>query len=368
MHRLLLCLLALSISVATSAQTSKKKYKKHDTEKTDSAATAKDSSANSVVQQKPDSTPKVDSSKLSKKKDYKKANETAKEKYKGESPSTLKKKPTNTNTVTKPAPKQKPMTAAEKKKADQEEAERQAALPKGIESYYYVFPKEFLPVVMEFMAVKQAESPHLKVRDDNTMRSEIIRFKDIDKGYIELQKPGDTKYTRMQVFKKPNGSLVMAVEQSDCQNGFCKGTLNFYSNDKGGPAANTSTAKKETPAKKDGATKPDATQKTASPDKTATPDKVGSWKDVTDEYFPEVDNKFVLSRLKSKYKKEYKDLELYNNKAYEDNEANLKKAITYTIAPQDAKIVISEQYLPCLLYEMIWDGKKGKFDLKKNEK
>jgi hypothetical protein len=320
MQRIIICLLALVFSTAVSAQTGKyKKSKKTETEKADSTAVKKDDES-----QLQDTAKKV-----TKKKDYKKANENAKKKTTGTGTSTGKPGTKNgkTTTTKKTTPvKQKPMTTAEKKKAEQEEAEREANTPKGVEAYFYQFPKEYLPVVIEFMAVKQQQSPHLKVVDDNILRKQIIRYKNVDKGYIMLQKPGDTKYTKLQVFKKANGTIVMAVEQSDCIGGVCKGSLNFYVGSAGG------------------------------------------WKDATDEFYPQIDSKFVISRLKTKYKKEYKDLELYNEKAYEDNEANLKKAITYTIVPDEAKISIQEQYLPCTLYEMVWDGKKDKFDLKKIEK
>ena len=180
------------------------------------------------------------------------------------------------------------------------------------------------------MDFKQSESPsdelhRVRVKDDNTLRKQIIRFKDIEHGYIMLQKPGESKYTKMQVYKKKNGNLIMAVEQTDCPNNVCAGILKFYT-------------------------------------KTA-----GGWKDATDEFYPQIDHKFVISRLKAAYKKEYKDLELYDSHDYENNDENLKKAITYQIAPEDGSIVISEQNLPCKLYTMSWDPKKEKFELKKVE-
>ena len=229
-----------------------------------------------------------------------------------------------------PAPKPKPMTAAEKKKAAEEAAAVEAATPKGIEALYYQFPLEYLPVVREFLAYKQSESPEdelhrVKVKDDMVTRKQIIRFKDIEHGYMMLQKPDESKYTKMQVYKKKNGNLIMAIEQTDCPNNFCTGTLKFYT-------------------------------------KTA-----GGWKDATEEFYPQVDHKFVISRIKSAYKKEYKDLELYNSHDYENNDDNLKKAITYQIAPEDGSIVIAEQNLPCKIYSMAWDPKKEKFELKKVE-
>jgi hypothetical protein len=289
MKRLIICLvISLSFSFVASAQLYKqdKKYKESDSTSTN---------------------------------DNKEEGKTTKKTYKKENSSKT--------TPKKTAPKkERPMTKAEKKKAEEEEAEREAKTPKGIVAYFYQFPKEFLPVVSEFMDKKQEENPHLKLRDDNTLREQIIRYKNVDKGYIMLQKPGDTKYTKMQVFKMNNGNLLMAVEESDCNNAFCNSSMKFYSNSS------------------------------------------GSWSDVTDTYKPEIDNKYVISSLKARYKREYKDLDLYTDKAYEDNEANLKKAIMYTIVPDEGKIAIQEQYLPTTLYEMIWDGKKDKFDLKKVDK
>ena len=348
MRRIILCLLALSISAGVSAQTSIKKKKK-----TDAPATT-DSTANQKVTNDDNDADKSGGTKF----DYKAANAKAAQEdaesasdNKGASGSDssaaakpgVKGKPGSKSTSAnksyskspaakpKPAPRPKPMTAAEKKKAEAEAAEIEAATPKGIEALYYKFPLEYLPVVKDFMDYKQAQSPQdelhrVKVKDDNTMRKQIIRFKDIDKGYLMLQKPGESKYTRMQVYKMTNGNLVMAVEQSDCPNGICSGTHNFYT-------------------------------------KTA-----GGWRDATEEYYPQSDYKFVIDRLKSAYKKEYKDLELYNSHNYEDNDANLKKAITYQVSPDDGSIVIQEENLPCKLYSATWDIKKEKFVLKKIEK
>ncbi len=354
MRRIIICLLALTISASVSAQVSLKKKKK--TATTDSSAVKKDSTVNQKATNEDNDADKSGGGKF----DYKSANAKAAQedaesasdnKGANGSDSSVSSKPgikgksapgsksasgSKSYSKTpvakpKPAPKPKPMTAAEKKKADAEAAEIEAATPKGVEALYYKFPIEYLPVVKEFMDYKQSESPtdelhRVKIKDDNTMRKQIIRFKDIDKGYLMLQKPGDTKYTRMQVYKMTNGNLVMAVEQSDCPNGICSGTLQFYS-------------------------------------KTA-----GGWRDATEEYYPQVDYKFVIDRLKSAYKKEYKDLELYNSHNYEDNDANLKKAITYQISPDDGSIVIQEENLPCKLYSVVWDIKKEKFVLKKIEK
>lgn len=301
-------MLVLFLSTTASAQLWKKhKDKNTQTEQKDTAK--KDDSG--------DQDQNTDKQDKGKKKDYKKANDQARKK------ATSKK--VTPNKYQKPAPK-KYESPAEKKKRLKEEAEREASMPKGVELSYYNFPKEYLKVVQDFMAKKQAENPHLVVKDDAVLRKEIIRNKNIDKGYIMLQNPGDNKYTRMQMYKRANGNLIMVVEESDCQNNFCSGTLKFYAGSAGG------------------------------------------WKDVTDEYYPQIDTKFVISRLKEKYKKEYKDLELYNEQGYEDNDANLKKALHYGIVPDEGKIVIQEQNLPCNLYEMTWDVKKDKFDLNKIEK
>ena len=57
----------------------------------------------------------------------------------------------------------------------------------------------------------------------------------------------------------------MAVEESNCNNSVCNGTLKFYI-------------------------------KTAS-----------GWKDTTDFFYPQIDTKFVIKRLKEAYKKEYNE-------------------------------------------------------------
>jgi hypothetical protein len=328
MQRILLCSLALLFSVAVSAQTSKKnKKKKPETEQTDSTSIKSDTTATEKkAEEKTD--PQGDDKKSTNKKDYKKANKESKTKNTSTvntKTSTGKSTEKKTTGTTKKAP-QKKMTAAEKKEYERDSIEREALIPKGIEADFYKFPAENLPIVQEFIEVKKAASPNARIKDDPFLRKQIIRFKNIDKGYLELQKPGDTKYTRMQLFKKANNDRVMVVEENDCHPYCLGGTLKFY----------TYTA--------------------------------GKWKDVTTEYFPQVDNKYMLSKLKAKYKKEYKDLDLYNAKGYEDNEANIKKGIIYTIAPEDQKILIQEQYLPLTLYEMIWDAKKDKFELKKVDK
>jgi len=339
MQRIIICLLALGISYSASAQIFKKKTT--GTGQTDSTAAKKDSTA----------TPVQDDGSQSKF-DYKSANKKAVDQIapasdndnnpdtsnsaksssaaKSTSKSTTKTPVKTAVAKPKPAPKPKPMTAAEKKKAAEEAAEIEAATPKGVEALYYQFPLQYLPVVKDFMDYKQSESPQdelhrVKIKDDISLRKQIIRFKDIDRGYIMLQKPGESKYTKMQVYKKKNGNLIMAVEQTDCPNNFCSGTLQFYT-------------------------------------KTA-----GGWKEATEEFYPQIDHKFVISRIKSAYKKEYKDLELYDSHSYEDNDEALKKAITYQISPEDGSIVIAEQNLPCKLYTMSWDPKKEKFELKKVE-
>jgi hypothetical protein len=353
MHRILLCSFAILLSFSVTAQTSKR-YKQKKTEQTDSTATNQE--------QQTDTTKKVTKPKKDNKKANNKSNKTQSN-------------PTSKSTTTKPpvakktppAPKPKPMTNAEKKEAEKEAAEKEASTPKGVEAVYYQFPAEFIPVVTEFIAVKQVDNPHTKIKDDPTLRKQIIRYKNIDKGYMELQKPGDNKYTRIQMFKKSDGGMVMAVEQSDCHP-YCTGTMKFYT--KGGTPGATKTSTKpdaKTTNKKKGA-KADTTAVAPKTETKPNAITVAGWKDVTDEYFPKLDNKYVLSKLKSRYKKEYKDLDIYNSKGYEDNEANLKKAITYSIAPDDAKIIIAEQYLPYTLYEMIWDGKKDKFEMKKVDK
>ncbi len=378
MQRIIICLLALGISFGCHAQIWKKtKTKAVKTEQADSSASKKDSSAS----KKDSSASQPQGNENQGKFDYKSANKKAAEKNAsdvdnsgnsednseapdkktsskntskaasktaGKTSSKATSKPaakttaktsskntakTTAKTVAakpKPGPRPKPMTAAEKKKAAEEAAEIEAATPRGIEALYYQFPLAYLPVVQDFMDFKQSENPldelhHVKIKDDISLRKQIIRFKDIDHGYMMLQKPGETKYTKMQIYKKKNGNIIMAVEQTDCPNNVCAGTLQFYT-------------------------------------KTA-----GGWKETTDEFDPQIDHKFVISRLKSAYKKEYKDLELYNSHNYEDDSAALKKAITYQIAPEDGSIVIAEQNLPCKIYTMTWDPKKEKFELKKVE-
>jgi len=339
MQRIIICFLALGISFGAYAQAQKK---------TDSSATQSQEdqsqkkfdykSANKKAEEKNASdmdnsgNSDNDNSETPAKKTGSKNTSKANSKTTSKTNSkTISKSPSkNVAARPKPAPRPKPMSAAEKKKAAEEAAEIEAATPKGVEALYYQFPLEYLPVVKDFMDYKQSESPlddlhHVRIKDDISLRKQIIRFKDIDHGYMMLQKPGETKYTKLQIYKKKNGNIIMAVEQTDCPNNVCAGTLKFYT-------------------------------------KTA-----GGWKETTDEFYPQVDHKFVISRLKAAYKKEYKDLELYNSYNYEEDSAALKKAITYQIAPEDGSIVIAEQNLPAKIYIMTWDPKKEKFDLKKVE-
>jgi hypothetical protein len=89
-----------------------------------------------------------------------------------------------------------------------------------------------------------------------------------------------------------------------------------------------------------------------------------TWDDVTATYMPSLDRKAILNKIKDKYKKDYKDLELYNNKGYETSDDIFRKAIIFNITAE-GKIIMKDQYIDYPLFEMVWDAEKTKFEFKK---
>ena len=220
-----------------------------------------------------------------------------------------------TQPAAKPAPTQHPapQTHTSSTPAKKETA---APAPEGLPevvSLYYSLPLEYLPELQKYAGDK-------KYKDDADYRKSWIKSKNDAKGYIQLQLPATDRYTKIQMYKTGDGSPIMLVETNDCSP-TCSNFIRVYRQDS------------------------------------------SKWVDITDETLPQLDNKYIISKLKQAYKKQYDDLDIYKTKGY-DNEDNLKKALVYDISPDLKKIVVKEQYLPLTLYEISWDG-KSKFILKK---
>lgn len=222
------------------------------------------------------------------------------------------KKPSKTNATKQRPPRPTPGSRKGKGKTDEPVATPNAA----VVNTYYELPLDAIPQVRNYIEDKEDV-------DSKSIRRGFIRKQDAARGYIHLQLPADDKYTRIQEYKTSTGQQVLAIETNNCSQGECNNKLKFYSKDSS-----------------------------------------GSWADVTEKYMPELDKKYILSKIKAKYKKDYSDLENYNNKGYETSEEIYNKAIIAGIDADENKIIIKEQYLPLPLYEMVWDG-KSKFILKK---
>ena len=191
--------------------------------------------------------------------------------------------------------------------------------------YYYRLPIELLPQVKDYITTKNKEDKYAKLHDDNDFRKTFIRTKNTDAGYLQLNRPGeDKKYTRLQLFTAKSGQVYMAVEQSECTP-LCTNAFHVY--------------------KRNGT----------------------NWDDVTTTEFPISPNKEILSTLKTRYKKEYGDLDVFNSKGY-DNDENLKKGLMYYISPDEGKIVLKEQAMNLKLMEYSFDAAKSKFIAKKTDK
>jgi hypothetical protein len=217
-----------------------------------------------------------------------------------------------TNTTKERPPRPTPASRKAKGKTDEPVATPNAA----VVNTYYELPLDAIPQVRNYIEDKEDV-------DSKSIRRGFIRKQDAARGFIHLQLPADDKYTRIQEYKTSTGQQILAIETNNCSQGECNNKLKFYS--KGSS---------------------------------------GSWADVTEKYMPELDKKYILSKIKAKYKKDYSDLENYNNKGYETSEEIYNKAIIAGIDADANKIIIKEQYLPLPLYEMVWDG-KSKFILKK---
>jgi hypothetical protein len=186
---------------------------------------------------------------------------------------------------------------------------------------YFQLPISALPQVKDYIKVMKPLNNNDDLRDGKDLRRSFIAKTDANRQYINLQRPGETKYTRIQEFKTKDFKRILAIETNACT-GICNNDLKFYRNEN------------------------------------------SEWKDVTSEYMYKVEPKVVLKKIKDKYKEEYMDTELYDSKSYEDS-TGFAKAINYNISLDENKIVIRDQYLSLPLYEMKWNQEKGKFDIKK---
>lgn len=315
MKRILISLLAISLSMPLWAQNSKKHK------------VAKDST--STTEQSDETT--VKSKKKNKKKDTD-TEDQADEKTTRNKKNTKGKSKKTDEDADMPAPPKRP---APKKPVPGQHTPQQHMVngkkskepaPPAITvvNYYDQLPLEFLPQVAAYKDYKASLNSRLKVKDDAQFRESMIRTKNLEKGYLDLFTPGnDNLITRVQLFQtKQIGNkppkLIMVVEQSDCKPE-CTNEIHIY--------------RKDT-----------------------------TWKDVTKELMPKIDYKYAYNKIREKYKQQYLDYDLFDAKNYKDD-ATLKKAIVFNLVPGEEKIVVKEQYLPVELYTIKFEpnAPKGKF-------
>jgi hypothetical protein len=190
-----------------------------------------------------------------------------------------------------------------------------------VTTLYYQLPLEDLPQVSEYITVMRPINNNDDLKDGKDLRKGFISHTDGTRQYLTLQRPGETKYTRIQEYKTKDFKRILAVETTECT-GTCTNDLKFY--------------------RLEG----------------------NEWKDATNDYLYKVDQKTAIKKIKDKYKEEYMDTELFDSKGYDDP-SSFAQAINYNISPDENKIIIKDQYLPLNLYEMTWNQDKGKFDVKK---
>mgnify|MGYP001627277017 CR=1 FL=1 len=194
--------------------------------------------------------------------------------------------------------------------------------PSTVELVYEDIPLEYLGQVEAYIAKRKAEAPRVKTEDTKDLRTGFVRNLDTTRQYIHLQLAGEPKHTRIQLFETNKRNKLVGMETTVCENGGCQSQIKFYRKD------------------------------------------TGQWKDVSADYLPELDYKYMSGTLKSVYKKAFKGLDIYESKGYNDETA-LKNSLLYIISPDDNKILIQEPHLSTTLYEMVWNVKKQEFDLKK---
>lgn len=194
--------------------------------------------------------------------------------------------------------------------------------PSTVELVYEDIPLQYLTQVEAYIARRKAEQPKVKTVDSKDLRTGFVKNLDTSRQYMLLQLPGESKYTRLQLFETGKRNKLLSMETTVCDNGYCQNALKFYRKD------------------------------------------TGAWNDITEAFMPELDYKYMSGALKTVYKKTFKDLDIYESKGYND-EAKLKSSLLYIISPDENKILIQEPHLSTTLYEMVWNVKKQAFDLKK---
>lgn len=247
------------------------------------------------------------------KKSDKKTDKKAKDSKESKDTKSTDKKAGKQEPVKKTPPAKKPTTTTTKPGKDQ-------PAPVGVTNYYYELPGDALPHIGAYIKRRKEEAPLVKTVDNQDLRKGFILDKDDKRGYLNLQLPNENKYTRIQLFKQGNTPLL-AVEVTECKPK-CDNEFTIYRRD------------------------------------------TGQWRNVTSEYLPPLDVKWMRKRLQEKYKEQYMDLDLYEAKGYDD-ETMLRNELMYGISTDENKIIIKEQGLPADLYEMTWDAEKNKFVLKK---
>lgn len=89
--------------------------------------------------------------------------------------------------------------------------------PKSILDYYFLLPHKYLT--------------YLKA-DSRSVREAALKIKDVDGGFLKSGQAADEVSTSLALFKKSDGSAVIAVENRSCPSG-CSSSLNLlsYAND-----------------------------------------------------------------------------------------------------------------------------------------
>jgi hypothetical protein len=231
----------------------------------------------------------------------------------GQVPVTVDKK--TQDSIKRAEAKDKRLIATGKKKPN--EAPKSAASnDQQTDKLYFSMPKDALLLIKDYLEETEEND------DKDFRRSFIAREPNnpANPQFLKLKRGNDKKYSALQYFTS-GAKGYMAIEYTNCS-GECNNSLKFWQNDN------------------------------------------GTWSDVTTTLMPAINKKDILSRIKSKYKEDYKDLDLYNAKGYETSDDIYNKAIMFIIT-REGTIQLKDQYIDFPVAELVWDVKSGKFDVEK---
>ncbi|MCX6351511.1 MAG: hypothetical protein NTX03_06590 [Bacteroidetes bacterium] len=187
--------------------------------------------------------------------------------------------------------------------------EPEVVVPQGdamVVTLMYAMPLECFPQISTYSEDKEED-------DTKSLRRGFIKKQDPARNYAYLQLPSDNgKHTSLQLFNGAANKPVVVVETTKCA-GECSNSFKMF-----------------------------------------TKDSADKWVDKAADFIPVLDKKYILSKIKAKYKKDYKDAELFDLKGYEGSEAVYKKALIYIVDPEKNRILVKDQYTDLAVYALTW--------------